>query len=117
MRQPDKKDIRAYRSRDFKFQFRIKCDGSYLDLSTSTVFFNASDGVDGVNVLSYSSADSPAAITIDADDNYLVTVLIDDSVITAITQSELYYEIDIEDASGFREPWLLGSIYVLGDAV
>lgn len=105
-----------HRGTDFVFQFRFKYDGEYTDLTGSTVFFDVSDSVDGTNLFSFSSADSPETITIDANNNWLVTVTIPRTDTLTITQNELYYQIDKTGTDGLRLRYAIGSLPVLGDA-
>ncbi len=105
-----------YKGSDFILKLRFKCAGSYVDLTGYTIYFNVSDAPSGTNLFSFSSADSPATITIDEDDNYLITISIDASDTSNIVDSKLYYEIDWLTPSGIRERKLVGNINVYGDA-
>lgn len=105
-------NIDFYQGVDFDFDFRLKTDGSYVDLSTYTIVFSASSNSGGTNILSYSSADSPSIFSYDADENFLVTMLIPRADIEALTDNELYYTIDITDTAGLKQRYMQGNIYV-----
>lgn len=113
---PESYDLYFYRNADFKFEFRIKCDGSYLDLTGYTIDFNASEGAGGTNVLSYSTGDSPSNIAVDASDNYKVTISSTSEIIDAITQATLFYTIDLVDSSDFDQRYMAGNIYIQNGA-
>lgn len=105
---PIKKNLQIHKGADFNLKLRFKSDGVYSDLTDCIVRFNASSN--GANVYSLVSGDSPETITIDEGNNFLVTISITDTA--AITQSELFYTIDLEDALGVNGRWMYGTIQV-----
>lgn len=116
MIKPFKYPLEIYKGADFIFDFRLKDESGYIDLTGCTIYFRASNKADGTNEFSFSSTDSPQTITIDTADNNLIRVLIDKDDTAALTVPELYYEIDLLDAEGLTHRYLIGSISVYGDA-
>lgn len=116
MIKPSSYQIDFYKGVDFSFSFRLKSDGSYIDLSAYTIRFNASTTAEGANILTYSSADSPTVFSFDSSKNNLVTMLIPQETISALTDSELFYTLDLEDASSLNQRYLFGKVIIYGDA-
>ena len=105
-----------YKGANYIQELRFALDGERVNLTDCVVRFNAAESAGGTNVLSYTSGESPDYVTIDAADDYLVTINIPPSVTEDISNPDLYYEIDIEDAGGIVSRWVNGTITVHEDA-
>jgi hypothetical protein len=116
MIKPVKRNLEIYKGADFLLQFRLKLEDAYINPNDGEVTFKASDKIDGTNVFSFSSTESPVTISIDDEDNYLITVQISATDTADITALELYYEVDFVDAGGVVSRWMLGSINIYGNA-
>jgi hypothetical protein len=102
------KELNLYKGADFVFEFTFKIDE--VAVNPDLVTFKASSAVGGSSIVSKSTVSSNG-ITVDSDNNYLITVKIPNSETASITQAKLYYEIDVtKDSTKYRE--ILGSIQV-----
>lgn len=116
MIEPIFKDYNLYKGATFKIQFRIKRNGDYVDVSGYEWYFKAADEVNGTLVLEGDNQSSPANISVDADDDYLVTVKFSPTDTDAITQVGcLKYEIDNVLEDGERQRRMMGSINLYED--
>lgn len=104
---PVSKNFTLFKGATFSIKIRLKNENDVKDMTGLEVQFNASDVPGGTNVFSYSSEDSPAFITVDAD-NY-ITISIPAADTATITNPDLYYEIDVIDGATV-ERWMLGTI-------
>jgi hypothetical protein len=107
--QPITANLQVYKGADFSLSFRLKEDGSAVSLTGKTVTFNAAEKPGGVRVWSYDSDSSPEYVTVDSTD--LVTIAIPASVTEALTQSRLYFNIDVDD-----DRWWMGSLELIEGA-
>lgn len=110
MIKPVKRNLDLYKGADFIFEFRIKSDGA--SIGDHEITFKASEMAGTASVISLSSSDSPETITIDSADDNLITIRIDAIDTAALTNKELYYEIDSIDTNGIVSRWMMGQINI-----
>ena len=111
MIEPAKYNVTMYRGVDFTISFRIKVDSVAQDLTNWAIRFKASLKPEGTEIFNYATGQSPAHITLDADDNTLATVTIL-STETDVDHPSLYYELDTTDEDGSVARRLYGTITI-----
>lgn len=99
-------NLNMYKGADFVFEFRLKSESDYVN--PTVVTFKAAASVGGAAVISKSLV---SGITIDEDDDYLITITVPLSETDAIAAPKLYYEIDATIGST-RYRKLMGNINV-----
>jgi hypothetical protein len=114
MKSPVSYNLTIYEGATFTLNFRLKEDGSVVDLTGYSFSFVASEKPEQHSKV-FDTADSPtkAFITIDEDDDWLVTLTIPAIYTDDITAGELYYNIDATLPDGTIERKLHGSIEIV----
>ncbi len=95
MIEPINENFTLYKGTDFKIQFRIKIDGAYIDPENYVFDFKAASKLGAAsNAIEKNTNDDPTPFTIDADDNYLITMEVPGTETEAITETgQLYYQL------------------------
>jgi len=115
---PIRKDFDLYKGATFKLQFRLKANCAPVDLTGYAIYMTISDRPDGEEVLSFSTSSSPTYISVDADDDYLITIELPPIITAAISEpGRAYYEIDTVNTDNERDRRLLGNLNIFEQAV
>ena len=113
---PEKYNLNLYKGADFVLEIRFKEDGNYFD--PGIIRFKATNkNVSPEDVVfDYTSGASPEYITIDASEDYLITIRIPASVGETVNATELLYQINTENDAGEIDPRVIGNIQVIEGA-
>ncbi len=104
--------LKLYCGADFDFSFRVLIDGTAQN--PADVQFKAVDD-DGNIVFDNSLGASPVVITVDADDNYLITISQLAAATATVTAPKLNYQVDITLDTGEHDRWMMGEIMCVPD--
>jgi hypothetical protein len=104
--------LKLYCGADFDFSFRVLIDGTAVN--PADVQFKAVDD-DGTIVFDNALGDSPVFITVDDDDNYLITIRQPASLTATVTAPKLNYQVDITLDTGEHDRWMMGEFICVPD--
>ena len=111
MSDPIKKNVNLHKGATFKLQFRLKHCGAYIDLSGYTIDFVLSDKVKGEEIIHATSGSSPTYITVDTENNSLVTIELPPEYTADIEEEgSLYMQIDTISPDGERDRRWVGDV-------
>ena len=114
MIKPIKKDLDLHKGTTFTIDFRLKEDGSTVDVSLWQIDFVAVATISSAAIIAKSTADSPATITIDAGEDYLITITVPDTETAAIVQKGgLHFQIDATPPSGEVQRRWIGKLILI----
>lgn len=115
MIEPINENFTLYKGTDFKIQFRIIIDGEYINPENYVFDFKAASklGADE-NAIEKITTDDPNPFTIDATENYLVTMLVPGTETDAITETgQLYFQLKETTDGGEKNPRMVGIIELI----